>query len=184
MNANKRLTRKQKRLVRERVLDPDATLHEIGARAGYTQPRQHAFRELAKPHVKAEVIRLMDERPKLRLGALLSKLEEGLEATTIRSLKVDGTNFAVESEVVDHAVRHKYLETGLKMRGALGNEITDGAPVGPINIAVILGGGGSAAEQSAVVDALTASRIARGLHPTENRKLTDGEAAKFNVRRI
>lgn len=174
----RRLTRKQRKLVRAKVLDPDATMRELGEVSGYTSV-QHVARELAKPHVQDEVRSLLNERPKLRLGSLLLKLEEGLDATEIRSLKVsESGGLKADAEVVDHSVRHKYLETALELHGAKKGK-DEGAAAGPLNIAIILAGGGSEAERSATVDVLLASRLARGLHPIENRRMTEKEAEQF-----
>lgn len=176
----KRLTPKQKRLVKAVVLDPHQTLDELGASSGYSD-RQKVHRALKAPAVVdalSECRGLMEQRKKLSLGALLNHLEEGLEATKVRSLKVEGSKFKVSSEVKDFQVRHKFLGTALELRGVLKQE-TDAAPNGPLNVAIILLGGGSEAEKTAVADALLAARISRGLHPLENRLMTEDEAATY-----
>ena len=176
----KRLTPQQKKLVRAVVLEPNASLSDLGVKAGYSSP-QHVHRALKAPGVvsaREKVQGLMEEREKLSLGALLSKIEDGLEATEIRGVKLDGTDIKVSTEVKDFYARHKYLETALELHGAI-NEKTNVAPSGPINVAIILAGGGSDAEKAAVADALVASRLARGLHPEENRKLTEHEASQY-----
>ncbi len=127
----KKLTPLQKQIARARVRYPDETQREIGNRLGITQP--HVAKELAKPHVKANIRDMMDENPKLTTPALLRKLEEGLDAG-------DG------EQASDYAVRHKYLETGLKLRGELRND----API--TNIALFT---------PEVLDALIAARNAK-----------------------
>ena len=172
-----KMTRRQAKIVRARVLDPFASQSEIASKVGVGQ--RHVSRELAKPHVRDEVNALMDARPKLRLGALLSRLEEGLEATEIRSVKLHGTILKAEVEVEDQSVRHKFLDTALKMRKILGPEAGEAGSTGPVNIAIIMAGGGSDTDRAAMADVMVAARIARGLHPLENRRLTEKEAEEF-----
>lgn len=176
----KRLTPKQKALVKAVVIDPNASLSELGETSGYSSA-QHVHRALQAPAVVdylAQCRDLMDKREKLTIGALLTHLEEGLEATEIRSLKVDGEKMTVSAEVKDFAVRHKFLTSALKLRGLEGAD-KDDAPTGPMNVALVLLGGGSDAEKTAVVDLLIAARLSRGLHPIENRKMTAEEAASY-----
>lgn len=176
----KRLTTQQKKLVRAVVTNPHATLEELGESSGYSGKSQ-VHRALKAPAVVDELAKmrgLMDEREKLSLGALLTKLEEGLEATQVRSLKVTGTTFSADIEVADQSVRHKWWESAMELRG-LKKKDEPSAANGPINIAIILAGGGSEAEKTAVADALLAARLARGLHPIENRDLTPEEAEEY-----
>lgn len=176
----KRLTDQQKKLVKAVVLNPDATLDQLGASSGYSD-RQKVHRALKAPAVVDELAKcreLMDQRPKLALGKLLDHLEDGLEATEVRSLKVDGSKFKVSAEVKDFTNRGKYLDRALELRGLL-KQKADAAPNGPVNVAIILMGGGSEAEKTAVADALLAARISRGLHPSENRLMTEDEAATY-----
>lgn len=174
------LTIKQRRLVKARVMDPDATYDELASRSDYNS-RQAVYQAMNTPAVQGALERcreIMEQREKLKLGALLEKLEEGLEATEIRSLAVDGDKLKVSAEVKDFSTRHKYLETALELKG-LTSKDKEAAPTGPVNIAIILGGGGSEAEKAAVSEVLLATRIARGLHPLENRALTEQEAEKY-----
>lgn len=176
----RRLTKKQKRLVKAMVLDPNATLDELGQSSDY-HDKANVSRALKAPAVVdalAKCRELMDQREKLTLGALLTHLEDGLEATDIRSLKVEGEKFKVSAEVKDFPTRHKYLTSAFKLRG-LEKPEQDASPSGPVNIAIILAGGGSEAEKTALADALLAARLARGLHPLENRNLTPDEAASY-----
>ncbi len=179
--AKPKLTPKQAKLVKATAMDPHATLEERGLRAGYSG-RQQAYRALKAPAVvdAMEKIRgLMEEREKLSLGSLLTRIEEGLEATDLRSVKLDGDSMKPSVEVPDFAVRHKYLETALELRGLSGkkDEATPGA--GAINLAIIFSGGGSELEKQGVADVLVAARLSRGLHPLENRKLTAEEAEQM-----
>lgn len=176
-----KMTPKQKKLLKVTMLDPDATLEDRGRQAGYSG-RKQAWRAMKSPAVLnalEQCREIMKEREKLSLGALLNKVEEGLEATSIKSLKVEGTKFAVESEVKDFGVRHKYLETALELHGAKESALSPSVSLGPLNIAIVLNGNGSDAEKDALSDALLGARIARGLHPLENRRLTEEELEAY-----
>ena len=178
MSLGKReLTRRQAKLVRARVMDPHATLDELGLQAGYAG-RSQAWRAMRAPAVVdalSKVRGLMDEREKLSLGALLTHLENGLEATGVRSVKLDGTKLKVSAEVKDFGTRHKYLTSAFKLWGLEGRDEASAAPSGPLNLAIILAGGGTDEEKIAVADILLAARRARGLHELENRMLTPQE---------
>lgn len=110
----KRLTKKQARIARERVKDPEASQREIGDRVGMTQP--HVARELAKPHVQARVAELMERRPKLQDSALFKKLEEGLDATETKFFQKDG-HVLEEKVCVDYPTREKYLGLAFELKG-------------------------------------------------------------------
>lgn len=178
--ARKRMTPQQKKLVKAVVLAPDATLSELGEQSGYAG-RSQVHRALKAPAVVdylAKARDLMDQREKLSLGSLLTKIEEGLDATELKSVTLDEDNKIKPSvEVPDFGVRHKYLETAMELRGIAGKKEESGPVAGAINLSIILGGGGSDLERQGVVDVLVAARISRGLHPLENRKLTPEEAA-------
>ncbi len=178
----KRLTPKQKKLVKAVVIDPNATLDELGQSSGYSD-RAHVHRALRAPAVVdylAKTRDLMDQREKLSLGALLTKIEEGLDATELKTVTLDENNKIKPSvEVPDFAVRHKYLDTALEIRGITGKREEAGASAGPINLSIILSGGGSELERQGVVDVLVAARLSRGLHPLENRKMTEAELLEY-----
>lgn len=114
-DEDKRLTRKQEKAARERVKDPEATLSEIGEKSGYTTP-QHVTRELNKPHVQARVRELMDASEKLRVPALLKKLEEGLDANEIKFFADKGEVIS-ERVTVDYPTRLGYLDRALELQG-------------------------------------------------------------------
>lgn len=176
----KRLTTRQKKLVRAVVMKPHATLKELAQSSNY-HDAPAVSKALKAPAVVDELAKmrgLMDQREKLSLGALLTKLEEGLEATQVRSLKVTGTTFSADVETPDQSVRHRWWESAMELRG-LKKKDEPSTANGPINIAIILAGGGSEAEKTAVADALLAARLARGLHPIENRDLTPEEAEEY-----
>ena len=73
---------------------------------------------LAKPHVMAALIELMDASPKLRNPALLRRLEEGLEANETKFFAHEGEVISTR-DTVDYGTRHRYLDTALKLRGEL-----------------------------------------------------------------
>lgn len=176
----KRLTKKQKALVKAVVMDPNATLRDWGETSGYKNAAS-THRALKAPAVVdalVEVRGIMSQRDKLSLGTLMTRLEEGLEATRPVSLKVDGEDMLVSAEVKDFAVRHKYWTDAMKLHGALRPEAEAG-PSQVTNIAIIMAGGGSEQDKSNMAEALMASRVVRGLHPTENRALTQEEAQAY-----
>ena len=176
----KRLTKKQKALVKAVVLDPNATLTELARTSNYNDA-QAVHKALKAPAVLdalVEVRGIMSQRDKLSLGTLMTRLEEGLEATKAISLKVEGDEIMVQADVADFAVRHKYLTSALELHGALRPEAEAG-PSQVTNIAIIMAGGGSEQDKSNMAEALMASRVVRGLHPTENRALTEDEAQAY-----
>ena len=114
----KKLTVKEAKLVKAKA--EGKTHAEAYVEAGYAPTtdkgmRVNASRVLAKPHVKATLAELMDEQG-LGDNTLLQTLKEGLQASkTIVMGKDSGESF-VDIQP-DHAVRHKFLETGLRLRG-------------------------------------------------------------------
>lgn len=161
MAYKRKVTRNQAALVAAKIADPFATQRELAHKLGTT--RDTVAKDLAKPHVKALICELMDERPKLKLGAMLDRLEEGLDSTRVQSVKLVDSIISVEAEVPDQAVRHKWWESAMKMRGALTPDASEAGHSGPINLAIILAGGGSEEERQAMADVIAAARTARGL---------------------
>lgn len=111
----KKLTRKQSKLVTARLRDPEATHREIGLQTGTI--RSNVTRELNKPHVKLRIRELMDSRPKLRLPALLKRLEEGLESKKTQYF-ADKGNVVDERTDNDMSTRKGYLELAVELQGA------------------------------------------------------------------
>ena len=128
----KRLTRKQAKIARARVRNPDATQVEIGDKVGMTQP--HVARELAKPHVQERIRQLMDANPRLTEKALTKKLVEGLNAKETKFFAHEGVVVSTRN-TIDYATRHRYLETALRLRGLASSVIEatgkNGAPLVP-----------------------------------------------------
>ena len=111
MNAKKdkhRLTPHQRRVVEAKIRRPEASLREIGTRAGYTHsPRQHAYAALRTPHVQTRLAELMEKHPRqeLKFERLLHTLADGLGATEIKVFQDKGR--IIESPpYVDHDARH------------------------------------------------------------------------------
>lgn len=180
METHRRLTKKQAKLVRARVLHPEATLSELGVKVGYTSA-QHVHRVLSTPKAqeavateKALFLERMNKRKDLSHDVILDTMADGLKATRVQSVKLDDTIISVSTETPDFASRHKFMETVLEVRG-IKHDPKDQTQTGPINLAIIMSGGGSDVERNAVAEVMAASRVSRGLHPTENRKLTEQE---------
>lgn len=111
-----RLTPKQRKAIQVIARDPDATLSEIGVKAGYTSP-QHVVRALASPAVKA----VMETDKRLKARALVRKLAEGLDAKETKFFSDKGI-VTDKRDFIDYQTRHKYLETALRLRGDLSNK--------------------------------------------------------------
>ena len=169
----KRLTTRQERLAKARIKYPRATLKVIGQKVGKSDPA-HVHRELAKPHVKAYMKQLMDASPKLRLPAVLKKLEEGLDATEVKLFSHEG-EIIESAPMIDYSTRHKYLETALECHGA--KEAKGSGP--SLSINVLFNGGGSPAEREQTADVLLKARLDRGLHPLESRPIRPEERKQF-----
>lgn len=139
----RRLTRKQAKLARARVKDPEATLEELGKQAGY-RDRTHAHRELKKEHVQQRIQDLMDAHPATTDAGLLKTLREGLQAQKTEFFQhevitgyvpvKDGRKIVRDSkgkpklrpvkelkiiakDCVDHGTRHRYLDTAVELKG-------------------------------------------------------------------
>lgn len=113
----RRLTPRQRKLLRAIIEKPDATLEEIGRQAGYAG-RQHVARALKSPNVQAAFRDLMDTCPQLERKALAQKLAEGLDATMTKFFAHEG-KVRDKRVCVDFLTRHKYLELALRLNGDL-----------------------------------------------------------------
>lgn len=107
----KRLTPKQRTLIKVKASNPDATSDELAIQTGYSTGAQ-VRQALASPNVKARLSELMEQHPKLKREVRLEKLAEGLDATYPTK----------DGEHADYATRHKYLDTALKLSGDLSQE--------------------------------------------------------------
>jgi hypothetical protein len=179
--------KKQRKLVKAVVAEPEATLEELGVRAGYqASPKQHAWQAMQNPNVQAAIRELLNANPKTRLEALTKKLEEGLEATETKFFthhedvgrgKKKRSVFKIEErECVDFSVRKGYLEMAFELHGALKSDDLGG---GAFSLSLVLFGKAGEEQNEQAYNVILASRIQRGLHPTENRRLTVEEAEAF-----
>jgi len=85
--------------------------YQAAIKAGYKKGTAIAAKQnIEKPRVKEELYDLMDKKG-LTNDKLLDVTSEGLEAQKIHGT---GDNFV---EIADYAVRHKYLETALRLKG-------------------------------------------------------------------
>jgi len=111
---NKKLTERQSRFVDNYVDCGNGA--EAARRAGYSEKADDeiAYENLRKPHIQAAITERMDEAG-ITEKRLLSVLDEGLSATkTHFNQKPD--NKAEKEVYDDYAVRHRYLDTALKLR--------------------------------------------------------------------
>lgn len=116
-----KLTPRQAKFVRQVVKHPTATLGEAAMMAGYSNP-QAGSEVMALPDVRAEFQRLMANDERLKNPALLKRLGDGLEAT-----KPDPFT---EKQMPDYSVRHRYLDTALRLTGALDDPRESGGGAG------------------------------------------------------
>jgi len=111
---NKKLTERQSRFVDNYVDSGNGA--EAARRAGYSEERARitASELVSKRNIQAAIAERMDEGG-ITEKRLLKVLDEGLSATkTHFNQKTDGD---AEKEVHDdYAVRHRYLDTALKLR--------------------------------------------------------------------
>lgn len=112
----KRLTKKQAKLAKMALKNPEATLDELGELSEYSGGKTSVARALALPHVKDRMRALMDLRPKTSLPGLLTKLEEGLEAKVTKIASFEGA-ITDEREYDDMATRARYLEIASDWQG-------------------------------------------------------------------
>ena len=100
---------REKRLIKEIEDNPKATLHDSFIAVGYSEAAANAPGIVTR---KPSFIELLDKSG-LTDNLLQNKLKEGLDATR---LVIYGQEVL---EPPDHANRHKYLETALKVKGHL-----------------------------------------------------------------
>lgn len=120
----KKLTKKEERLARSVVSNPNGTLGEHADKADYAGAAV-AWKTLQRSHVKDRIRELMNKRKDTSLDGLHKTLSEGLKATDTKFFARDG-EVIDERTTVDHATRHRYLETALELHGALEKEKDSG----------------------------------------------------------
>jgi signal recognition particle subunit SEC65 len=158
----RRLTPRQRAVLKFVTEHPDATLEEIGIACGLSEeyPRQAAYDALNSKGVKSRMEMLMDARPALKDEALLVKLEEGLEAQETKFFAHEG-EVVDERTTTDYPTRRGYLELALKLKGRMKEQREVSGPNGgpiPTAPAPLLAAlsGMSKAELMAVVRATAA----------------------------
>lgn len=115
---SKKLTVKEAKLVKAKAEGLKHT--EAWDKAGYSQNSSDATKIantqkiLSKPKVQETLAQLMDDEG-IGDKTLLNTLKEGLQASKTIVMGKDEDSF-VDIQP-DHATRHKYLETGLRLRG-------------------------------------------------------------------
>ena len=162
------MTAKQRKLIRAKVRNPNATLKELARKTTYAGPAE-VWDALQGKDVQAGIRAMMNRSKKLQPSALLKNLEEGLAAKVV----FQGSQMSAP----DHNVRHKWWQDAMKLQGALKND--DSGSQGAFNISLILLGGGTEEQRDQYADMALLSRRNRGLHPLENRKLTPEEVAEY-----
>lgn len=104
---------------------------EAMRRAGYAENTALVKQGAKLEKVRDLIVELMDEQG-LSLRELLDVLKDGLEATK----QIVPPNMPI-MDVPDHATRHKFLETALKLRGYLQKqEVNLSNPGGPLKVTV------------------------------------------------
>lgn len=118
-NQTKKLTVKEAKLVKAKA---EGKTHQQAAdEAGYLpnanpNTRQvEVTRTLNKPHVKEAFNKAM-EKANLTEERLAMKLSEGLDATKAVVMGKESSESFVDVQP-DFAIRHKYLETALRVKG-------------------------------------------------------------------
>jgi len=154
------LTVKQRKLVRGKMAGKTQT--QAALDAGYTGSRkavnERASLTMRLPHVQ-EFMQKALEKHDLTQDRIASELNRGLKY----------------GELGKH---DSYLKDLIKLHGA--GKDTDTDNKSPLRIEVLLGMGDiKDGERTKFGEALVAVRISRGLHPSENRPLTEGEAEMY-----
>src|SRR5579859_7584900 len=103
----KRLTPKQRALIKAKLKNPDATSEELARQTPYSSGT--TVREaLSSKAVKARLSELMEKHPQLNREVRLKKLAEGLDAKETKFFQKDGI-VTDSREVIDYPTRHMYL---------------------------------------------------------------------------
>lgn len=115
MKKNK-LTERQERFVDHYVDCGNGA--EAARKAGYSENADDeiAYENLRKPHIKAAIQERMDQAG-ITKAKLLQAINEGLEATMVKIATHEG-EITDEKSFPDYSIRHRYLETALKLLDA------------------------------------------------------------------
>lgn len=197
-DGGKKLSAKRRKLIQAVFDNPDGTLQEWGDAAGYNKvsARQKAHHALKNTTVRDIIRETLDKSEATTIEGLTKTLVEGLKAKETKFFsydkvtKIQGAKKGEPTEkhervieardTVDYATRHRYMESGFKLHGGMGNGADEGAGHnGPLTLEVLLGQAGGPQERDNLSMAFIAIRVGRGLHPHENRPLTPDEAKEF-----
>ena len=119
-------------------LENGGNASKAAVQAGYSplNPKQQGLKLLKDKDIRA-VIEAEMERQGLTIPALVGKMREGLDATSVRQFNEKGTIIQAPP-LTDFPTRKTYLDTAFRLRGAL-TPVADEPLVGdPVNIAVIV----------------------------------------------
>lgn len=129
--AMSKLTIKERNFIKYYIETGNATQAVMKAydTTDYATMRSIGYENLTKPHLRDILVMLMDSKG-ISDGKLLNKLNDGLNAKRVVGNKDEFI------EVDDHAVRHKFLETGLKLKGYLTRNNEQEGESAPANITI------------------------------------------------
>ena len=110
------MTTKQRQFVKKYIETGDKTAAALAVYdySGSKNPKYAASAHAVELVKKLSIQELMEERQRLRDSDLLDTLKEGLKATKRVTSPTEP-----DSVDPDYQVRHRYLETGLKLKGHL-----------------------------------------------------------------
>jgi len=109
------MTPKQDRFITEFLTTGNGT--QAAIKAGYSPKRadQQAYKNLRKPEIRRALKDRLNEQG-LTESFLLQKIGEGLEAYTVKTVSHEG-KITDERAYPNFAVRWRYIDTALKLRG-------------------------------------------------------------------
>jgi hypothetical protein len=119
------MTPKQDRFITEYLTTGNGT--QAAIKAGYSPKRadQQAYENLRKPEIRRALKDRLNEQG-ITESFLLQKISEGLEAYTVKTVSHEG-KVTDERAYPNFAVRWRYIDTALKLRGMYPAEKKHGA---------------------------------------------------------
>jgi len=121
----KKPTKKQQKLIKARLKSPNATLEELATESGYAG-KAAVYKALHSTGIQNAI----KKDPRFNESRFLDHLHEGLEAR-----KGNSTSSSTLGSP-DWSNRHRYFETGLKLRGDLKTE--ESGSMSPMQIAIFI----------------------------------------------
>lgn len=117
-----KLTMKQKEFAKELVLGEDKGNATEAVMQSYNVKNRNTAsgigaENMAKPHIRAEVDRLLEEHD-LTDDLVAKRLKEGVDATHVVMTKTAGGTQVKETKVPDRDVRLKYIQEVNKIKGS------------------------------------------------------------------